>query len=59
LLNDFSLEPEGKIRRNPTLKNLDKGYDFMPKFGKQVSSRQMIIPCLNRNYISFAKIDYN
>jgi hypothetical protein len=59
LLNDFSLEPDGKIRRNPTLKNLDKGYDFMPKYAKQVSSRQMIIPCLTRNYICFAKIEYN
>lgn len=59
LLNDFSLEPDGKIHRNPTLKNLDKGYDFMPKYAKQVSSRQMIVPCLNRNYICFAKIEYN
>jgi len=59
LLNDFSLEPTGKINRNPTLKNLERGYDFMPKFGKQVSARQMIIPCLYRNYICFAKVDYN
>lgn len=59
LLNDFSLEPDGKIRRNPTLKNLDKGYEFMPKYAKQVSSRQMIIPCIIRNYICFAKLEYN
>lgn len=59
LLNDFSLSPNGEIGRSPTLKNLDKGYEFMPKYGKQVSSRQMIIPCLNRNYICFAKIEYN
>lgn len=59
LLNDFSLQPDGEIRRNPTLKNLDRGYEFMPKFGKQVSSRQMIVPCLNRNYICFAKIEYD
>ncbi|MET0391617.1 MAG: hypothetical protein ABW019_00695 [Chitinophagaceae bacterium] len=59
LLNDFSVDPTGKAKRNPTLKNLDKGYIFMPKFGKQVSARQMIIPCLVRNYISFAKIEYN
>jgi hypothetical protein len=59
LLNDFSLDPSGKVNRNPTLKNLDKGYDFMPKYGKQVSARQMIIPCLNRNYICFAKLEYN
>lgn len=59
LLTDFGVEPDGKIHRNPTLKNLDKGYDFMPKFAKQVSARQMIIPCINRNYICFAKIEYN
>ena len=41
----ISMTPDGKINRNPTLKNLDKGYEFMPKYGKQVSARQMIIPC--------------
>jgi hypothetical protein len=58
LLTDFSVVADGGINRNPTLKNLDKGYDFMPKFGKQVSAKQMIVPCLYRNYICFAKIDY-
>jgi hypothetical protein len=59
LLNDFSITPDGKINRSPTLKNLDKGYEFMPKYAKQVSSRQIIVPCLYRNYICFAKLDYN
>lgn len=60
LLSDFALEPGGKINRNPTLKNLDKGYEFMTKYGKQVSARQMIIPCIYRNnYICFAKLEYN
>ncbi len=59
LLSDYSITPDGKMDRNPTLKNLDKGYEFMPKFGKQVSARQMIIPCQYRNYICFAKVDYN
>ncbi|MBI5856103.1 MAG: hypothetical protein HZB42_00530 [Sphingobacteriales bacterium] len=59
LLTDFSIAPDGKLTRNPTLKNLDKGYDFMPKYGKQVSARQMIVPCQYRNYICFAKIEYN
>ncbi len=58
LLNDQSLTPDGKVMRNPTLKNLDKGYEFMPRFGKQVSARQIIIPCLYRNYLCFAKIDF-
>jgi hypothetical protein len=59
LLTDFSIGPDGQLSRNPTLKNLDKGYEFMPKYGKQVSARQMIIPCQYRNYICFAKIEYN
>lgn len=59
LLSDFSITPEGKMTRNPTLKNLDKGYEFMPMYGKQISSKQMIIPCMYRNYICFAKLDYN
>jgi hypothetical protein len=60
LLTDYELLPGGKINRNPTLKNLDKGYEFMAKYGKQVGARQMIIPCLYRsNYICFAKLEYN
>jgi hypothetical protein len=58
LLNDQSIVPEGKIVRNPTLKNLDRGYEFMPRFGKQVSATQIIMPCLYRNYLCFAKIDF-
>jgi hypothetical protein len=59
LLTDFSIAPDGQLTRNPTLKNLDKGYDFMPKYAKQVGVRQMIVPCQYRNYICFAKIEYN
>ncbi len=59
LLNDFSIQPDGKINRNPTLKNLDRGYELMPKYAKQVSARQVIIPCVYRNYVCFAKLEYN
>lgn len=58
LLTDFSIAPGGELTRNPTLKNLDRGYEFMPKYGKQVSSKQMIIPCMYRSYICFAKVDF-
>jgi hypothetical protein len=59
LLNDFTLQPDGQMDHNPTLKNLDRGYEFLPKYGKQVSSHQVIMPCYYRNYICFAKIDFN
>ncbi|MBK6828386.1 MAG: hypothetical protein IPG86_16685 [Chitinophagaceae bacterium] len=59
LLTDYSISPTGEMTRNPTLKNLDRGYEFMPKYGKQVSARQMIIPCMYRSYICFAKVEFN
>ena len=59
LLNDYSVAPSGQMVHNPTLKNLDKGYEFMPKYGKQVSARQLIIPCQYHNYLCFAKVEYN
>ena len=59
LLNDFTLSPSGQINHNPTLKNLDRGYEFLPKYGKQVSATQVIIPCFFKNYICFAKIEFN
>ncbi|MES2881636.1 MAG: hypothetical protein V4676_05765 [Bacteroidota bacterium] len=58
-LNDYTLSPDGNLNHNPTLKNLDRGYEFLPKFGKQVSSYQVIMPCYYRNYICFAKIEFN
>ncbi len=58
LLNDQSIAPDGKITRYPTLKNLDKGYEFMPRHGRQLSGKQILIPCLYRNYLCFAKVDF-
>ena len=57
LLSDQSIKPDGQLLRNPTLKNLDKGYEFMPRYGKQVSLRQIIIPCMLRNFLCFARVE--
>jgi hypothetical protein len=59
LLNDFTLSPGGQMSHNPTLRNLDKGYEFLPKYGKQVSANQVVLPCFYKNYICFAKIEFN
>lgn len=59
LLNDFMLSRDGNISHNPTLRNLDKGYEFLPKYGKQISTHQIVMPCFFRNYICFAKIEFN
>lgn len=58
VLTDQSMDATGKVTRFPTLKNLDRGYEFMPRFGKQVSGRQMIIPCMYRSYLCFARVDF-
>jgi hypothetical protein len=58
LLNDHSIGPDGKITRHPTLKNLERGVEFMPRLGKQVSAGSVIVPCQYRNYLTFAKIDF-
>jgi hypothetical protein len=58
LLNDHSVAPDGKITRHPTLKNLERGVEFMPRLGKQVSASSIIVPCQYRNYLTFAKIEF-
>ncbi|MBW7889621.1 MAG: hypothetical protein H3C48_01035 [Chitinophagaceae bacterium] len=58
LLTEQSVTPNGKVNRPPTLKNLDKNFEFLPKYGKQIGARQVVIPCVYRNYICYAKIDF-
>ncbi len=68
LYNDFekrdpimavqTIGPEGQIIRNPTLKNLGQGYTFLPRYAKQIGQKQVIIPCLYRNYLTFSKIEF-
>lgn len=58
LLTDKSITGSGKIERHPPMHNLDRGYEFMPRYGKQVSLSEMIIPCIYRNSICFARIKF-
>jgi hypothetical protein len=59
VINDFALQPDGEMKRYATIKSGELGYTFMPRLLKQVSSRQVIVPCLFRNFIGFAKIDFS
>ena len=58
LISDQSVSGSGKVTRTPPLKGLDRGYQFMVRYGKQVSATEIIIPCTYRNYICFAKIEF-
>ncbi len=57
-LSDNIITPGGTIKRNPTLRTYEKGFELMPKFAKQVGTRQVIIPCTYRGQICFAKVDF-
>jgi hypothetical protein len=58
VLSDQSISPGGQVDRTPTFKNLDKGYDFMPRHAKQIGSRQAIVPCQYRGFTCFAKLEF-
>lgn len=58
MLNAQSLDPSGRVNKEPPLKSLDKGFEFMIRFGKQVSAREMLVPCTIRNSFSFARIEF-
>lgn len=59
VISNVSITPTGNITRYPTLKSRENGYLYMPRLGKQVGLKQMIIPCMYRDFISFAKIDFS
>ena len=58
IIANHSISPTGQITRNPTLKSQEKGYQFMTRLSKQVGASQLIIPCVYRSYICFAKVDF-
>lgn len=58
ILSDHAIQPSGSIIRYPTLKSREAGYSFMPRLARQTGARQMIVPCIVRNNIAFAKIDF-
>ncbi|HMO63073.1 MAG TPA: hypothetical protein PKC39_08990 [Ferruginibacter sp.] len=58
LLAENIITPDGKARRNPTIKTPNRDYEFMPRFSKQVGARQVIIPCTYRSFMCFARVDF-
>ncbi|MEO6731991.1 MAG: hypothetical protein ABIN01_12305 [Ferruginibacter sp.] len=58
LLTDHTITSNGSMKRNPTIRSIDRGYEFMPKLSRQIGARQIVVPCSFRNQICFAKIDF-
>ena len=56
IISDQGIAADGTVKRYPTLRSPQKGYEFMPSLSKQVGAGQIIIPCVYRNNICFAKV---
>ena len=58
IISNQSISTYGKLYRYPTLKSREAGYKFMPRLSKQVGLKELIMPCVYRGNISFAKIEF-
>ena len=58
LLADNSIAPNGQLTRNPTVRNLNQGYTFIPRYAKQIGAKQAIVPCIYDKYLCFVKIEW-
>jgi len=47
---------DGSIKRYPAIKSRQMGYEFMPRFSKQVGSKELLLPYIYLGKIGFAKI---
>jgi hypothetical protein len=56
ITSNEALFPNGQVRRYPTLKSREAGYEFMPRLAKQIAYREIIIPCVYRSNIAFARV---
>jgi hypothetical protein len=58
LLSDNVISANGTVKRSPTLRTYEKGFEFMPRYAKQIAARTVIIPSTYRGQICFAKVDF-
>lgn len=57
-LEDVEVNRDGVMRQNEALAAQDKKAEFMPRYAKQVSPSEVIMPVLNKKTISFAKLHF-
>jgi len=58
MLNATSWKAGERIRRLPTLKDLRTDYRYMTRYAKQIAVNELIIPCLNNSFLSFARVQF-
>ena len=58
VMYEQALTGDGSLSEKLPLKNLDLRYEIITSGGKEVSSYEIIFPCLYRDNICFAKVEY-
>ncbi len=59
IISNQSILPDGELKRYPTLKSREAGYEFMTRHAKQVGYKEVIIPCIYHTNIAFAKVNFS
>ena len=57
-LKVISVNPVGKMNTNLLDRDYTRYYDWLPRYGKQISARQMLVPCIYKGKLCFAKVDF-
>lgn len=58
LLRDYSYGAGHELKEMPVMRKLDNKYHWAPRYGKQVSRTEVIIPCVLGRSLFFGKILY-
>jgi len=58
LVSDYLYKANGSLEELPLYRNLNKRYNWVPRDGVQVSSREAIVPCIQGSTLFFAKVTY-
>jgi hypothetical protein len=54
----FQFVTVGGQTEAPKVFDFDKNVTWMPRYAKQTSLRQLVVPCISRSVLSFSKIDF-
>lgn len=57
-INEYSVDSKGETKREFILNAGDENVTLVPKSGKQISAREVVIPSFRRSYIRLVKITY-
>ena len=58
VLSAQTVDGAGTINRQQPVRSVDKGFEFMIRFAKQISAKEMIVPANYRNAIGFVRIEF-